>query len=441
MALLAGAVGTVERKRARLQLRNAGAAFGAGQFLRIQALFAVDHHDQHQPIGELRRSFDRGFQALFDAGLDQQPVHHHFDGVILAFIERDIFVQGTQNPIDTRSYEALASEFLQLLLIFALPAADDGCHDHQPVFGLERQHMLEYLLRGLARDFVAADGAVRHADGGVQQAQVIVDFSNGADCGAGTPAGSLLLDGNGRAQSIDGIHIGAFHLVEELAGIGGECFHVTALPLCVNCVESERGFAGTAEPGDDRQRVSRDFDIDVLQIVLAGAMHRYEVQHTNRRWVRGLSYCRAYCVCSANCDITNDEMKCAQCGGQLRRVHRTFFERFGYMAIYECHKCEREEFVPRRYRYHLGPSCRCPLCGTYRVVRLKEPDKIDRKHGGFLNLVERLLGKGRMFHCRWCRLQFFDRRSLAAEVKGGPQPAMPVHGVVREVQKAAGSSH
>src|ERR1017187_9057443 len=72
-------------------------------------------------------------------------------------------------------------------------------------------------------------------------------------------------------------------------------------------------------------------------------------------------------------------MKCGQCGGKLGRVHRTFLERFNYMAIYECHKCKRQEFVPRRFRYHLGPSCRCPKCGTYRVVRLKHPDKIDGK--------------------------------------------------------------
>jgi hypothetical protein len=96
-------------------------------------------------------------------------------------------------------------------------------------------------------------------------------------------------------------------------------------------------------------------------------------------------------------------------------VHRTFVERFSYMAIYECKTCEVEELVPRRYRYHLGPSCRCPICGTYRVVRLKTPDRIDRKHGGFLNFVERVVGKGKLYHCRWCRLQYYDRRPLAAE--------------------------
>ena len=116
-------------------------------------------------------------------------------------------------------------------------------------------------------------------------------------------------------------------------------------------------------------------------------------------------------------------MKCKQCGGKLRRVHRTFFERFSFMAIYACQKCEREEFAPRRYRYHLGPTCRCPVCGTSRVVRLKQPDKIDRRQGGFLNLLERLAGGGRLFHCRWCRLQYYDRRPRAGESLGKPAGA------------------
>jgi hypothetical protein len=50
------------------------------------------------------------------------------------------------------------------------------------------------------------------------------------------------------------------------------------------------------------------------------------------------------------------------------------------------------------------------------VVRLKERDRIDRVHGGVLNLLERLAGGGKLHHCRWCRLQFYDRRQLASEV-------------------------
>jgi hypothetical protein len=63
----------------------------------------------------------------------------------------------------------------------------------------------------------------------------------------------------------------------------------------------------------------------------------------------------------------------------------------------------------------MGKSARCPKCGTFRLVRLKEPDHIDKQHTGLLNFLERLAG-GRLYHCRYCRVQFFDRRRLASEV-------------------------
>jgi hypothetical protein len=103
------------------------------------------------------------------------------------------------------------------------------------------------------------------------------------------------------------------------------------------------------------------------------------------------------------------------------------------MAIYACQKCKREEDAVHRYRYHFGPETRCPECGTYRVVRLKQPDKIDRMHSGFLNFLERLAGRGRLFHCRWCRLQFFDRRSLATTVA----PPVARGGIMLEAEKIA----
>jgi DNA-directed RNA polymerase subunit RPC12/RpoP len=99
----------------------------------------------------------------------------------------------------------------------------------------------------------------------------------------------------------------------------------------------------------------------------------------------------------------------------MRRVHRTFLERFRYLAIYECRQCHAEDRVPRAHQLHLGNSARCPKCGTYRIVRLREPDRIDAAQTGLLNLLERLNG-GRLYHCRYCRLQFWDRRRLLSEV-------------------------
>jgi hypothetical protein len=99
----------------------------------------------------------------------------------------------------------------------------------------------------------------------------------------------------------------------------------------------------------------------------------------------------------------------------MRRVHRTLMERIGYLAIYECKECHAEDSLPRSYQLHLGKLARCPKCTTYRIVRLKEPDHIDKMHTGLLNLLERMVG-GKLYHCRYCRIQFFDRRRMASEV-------------------------
>ncbi len=114
--------------------------------------------------------------------------------------------------------------------------------------------------------------------------------------------------------------------------------------------------------------------------------------------------------------------KCGYCGGsKLKRVHRTFFERFSYLAIYECRECENEEFIPRRYTYHFGEEARCPSCGTYRITRLRGVDKIDKMVSGPLNRLEKLMG-GDLYHCVFCRLQFYDRRKAAPRTFLEPIP-------------------
>jgi hypothetical protein len=49
-----------------------------------------------------------------------------------------------------------------------------------------------------------------------------------------------------------------------------------------------------------------------------------------------------------------------------------------------------------------------------------------------LNLLERIAGRGKLFHCRWCRLQFYDRRPLSSEMAKEEQP--------ERMQKTAGQA-
>jgi DNA-directed RNA polymerase subunit RPC12/RpoP len=90
-------------------------------------------------------------------------------------------------------------------------------------------------------------------------------------------------------------------------------------------------------------------------------------------------------------------------------------ERVNYLAIYACKDCNTEDNLPRAHELHRGKAARCPLCGTYRITRLKEPDQIDKMHTGLWNMLEKMFG-GRLHHCRYCRIQFWDRRRLQSEV-------------------------
>jgi len=104
--------------------------------------------------------------------------------------------------------------------------------------------------------------------------------------------------------------------------------------------------------------------------------------------------------------------QCTHCGGRLKRTHRSCLQRLGYVALYTCPDCHHVEFIPR-FGYRLGHECRCPRCGTSRLTKLRERDHIDRMQSGLWNLAAWICG-GRLYHCCFCRLQFYDRRPLPA---------------------------
>ena len=174
----------------------------------------------------------------------------------------------------------MCGKFLQFASEFALAAAHDRRQQHHPglaagfALASHLQNARGDLLRRLAADGPPALGTMGNADGAVQQTQVVVDLRDGADRRARAARGRLLLDADGRAEAVNGVHVGALHLVQELARVGRKCLHVAALALGIDGVKGERAFAAAAQPGDHRQRVARDGNVNVLQVVLARAAHR-----------------------------------------------------------------------------------------------------------------------------------------------------------------------
>src|SRR5207244_3579300 len=77
-----------------------------------------------------------------------------------------------------------------------------------------------------------------------------------------------LLDGDGRRQPLDEVHVRFLQLVEELAGVGGEALDIFALALGEERVEGERRLARAAEAGNHHQFVTRNLEREVFEIVL-----------------------------------------------------------------------------------------------------------------------------------------------------------------------------
>ena len=110
---------------------------------------------------------------------------------------------------------------------------------------------------------------VRLADGGEKHAQVIVNFGRGGDCRSWIRAGAALLDRDGWGEAFDKIDVRFFHLIEELAGINRKAFYVAALAFGIERVEGKGRFSRAAQTRDDDQFPTRNFDVDIFQIVLA----------------------------------------------------------------------------------------------------------------------------------------------------------------------------
>ena len=141
----------------------------------------------------------------------------------------------------------------------------------EPRAFLERQHAVDHLADRLAFDRQAGRRRIGNADAREQQAHVVVDLGDRADRRARVARGGLLLDRDGRRQAVDLVDVRLLHHLEELARIGRQALDIAALALGIDRVEGERRFARARQAGHHDQRVARQVEVDVLQIVLARA--------------------------------------------------------------------------------------------------------------------------------------------------------------------------
>ena len=292
----AGAVGAVEGKGTGLQLLERQPAVVAGQVLAEGQLGAVDDVHHRDPAGETQGGLQRFGQPPDPAPARYQPVDHHLDGVDEVAVQADPFPQVHDLAVHPGPAVTLPGQVAEQLLVFPLAAPDHGGQHLEAGAFLEAGDLVDDLLGGLAGHFPAAFRAVGLSDPGVEQAQVVVDLRDGAHRGSGVAAGGLLVDGDGRRQAFDEIHIGLVHLAEELPGVGRQALHVTALALGVDGVERQAGLARSGQPGEHDQPIAGKLDGYVLEVVLAGSANdQFVSRHLARVSIAGEAWRRANC--------------------------------------------------------------------------------------------------------------------------------------------------
>ena len=229
------------------------------------------HGDDQRAFAEGQRLFDGLRQARPHFRLQLQPVDDHLDVVLDAAVELEVVGQAHDLAVHAGAEEAALEHVLEQVLVLALLAAHHRGEDEEARPLRQGEDAGEDLLARLGGDGPAAVGAVALADAGVEDAEIVVDLGDGADGGARVAAGRLLLDADGRRQAAEVIDVRLLELAEELAGVGRQRLDVAPLSLGVERVEGQRAFARAADAGEDDELVARQVEVDVAEVVFAGA--------------------------------------------------------------------------------------------------------------------------------------------------------------------------
>ena len=272
IAFRAGADRVVEGEQARFQFGDRVAADGAGELGREQVfLVAVEFHGQRAPVGVPQRRLEGLGQALLGVGAHLEAVYHDIHAVFAVLGQFGQRVDLVHAAIDPHAHEPLRAQLFHEVVLFALAAGHHRREDHQPRVLGQRHDVIDHLRHRLRLERQLVFGAAGRADPRIQEAQVVVDLGDGAHGGARVVAGGFLLDGNGRRQALDEVHVGLLHQLQELARVGGQRFDVTALAFGIQRVEGQRTLSRARQAGDHHQFLPRQVEADVLQVMRACA--------------------------------------------------------------------------------------------------------------------------------------------------------------------------
>ena len=179
---------TVERKMLRGEARKGEAgvriAKGGGERV-VGEFFFVRRLDRSDELSfaPAQGSFDGISEALTESGLEHEAVDHGFDVMTAFFVQADARLPAKVGDfaVDARPHKAFTAEFFDDVAELSRLVAHDGGKEDEFALRRKGEDGVGDFLRGLTADQFAGLGIVRHAEGGVEDAKVVVDFRGGGD--------------------------------------------------------------------------------------------------------------------------------------------------------------------------------------------------------------------------------------------------------------------
>ena len=265
-------MGVIEGKQPRCDLFQRDPAVRAGIVLgEAEFFFRVLQLCGQQSAGKAQSRFRGICETPPDAVLDGDAVHDDFNGVLFVFVERDFLCKVIDQSVHTGTDITGALRVFQNLPVLALLAAYHRCQQGEPGPLRKLHQPVHDLIHSLLSDFTAALRAVRNSDARIQEAEIVINLCHRPNRGAGVLRRGFLVNGNGRRESVDGIHIRFVHLSEKHSGIRAEAFHIAALSFGIDGVKRQAGFPASGESRDNRQLIPWDFYVDVFEVILPRA--------------------------------------------------------------------------------------------------------------------------------------------------------------------------
>ena len=273
-----GPLRAVEGKKLRAGRGQADLADRADRFRGVQrvaflSLVRLVDDDPAFPIAQ--GQFHRVGQPSPDAVLDHEAVDHQIDGVLLVLVQRGDIVHAVELAVHAYADKAFRLQFLEAVEMSSLLKLHERGHDDDLRAFRQGEDVGDDFIGGAGFDGATALGAVHLAEAGEEDAQEVVDLGNRAHGGAGIAARGLLFQRNGGREALDLVHVRLVHLGQELAGVGGEGFHITALAFRVDDVEGQCGLPRPRGAAYDHKLIAGDVQREVFEVVLTSTLDTY----------------------------------------------------------------------------------------------------------------------------------------------------------------------